>query len=194
MYHSLRLTVFALASLIYSCAHSSDHDSEHHHTDATQSEHIEQDVALTDSLEANRYDNIYFSAQPEKSDWQKLKDQGFTTIINLRSPREYDEKEERETLASLGMTYHNVAFEPRADLDDTYIDEVTKHVMANRKKGKILIHCASGARVGIWLAGHFYKDHGMSKDEALATAKALGLDRPGAIEKAQKYLSNQAEK
>ena len=65
---------------------------------------------------------------------------------------------------------------------------MTTAVKKHRKKGKVLIHCASGNRVGVWLGGHFHKDHGFSKEESLALAKKLGLTQEQAIANVKKYL------
>ncbi len=126
--------------------------------------------------------------QPAQKDYIKLKTQEFKTVINLRSAKEYDESSEKKSLKKIGLNYINIPFPSTRPLDDTLIDKITTEVVKARAKGKVLIHCSSGNRVGVWLAGHFYKDHKASKVESMAIAKKLGLSAPTAIEKAQNYL------
>ncbi|PIK16420.1 sulfur transferase domain-containing protein [Halobacteriovorax sp. JY17] len=150
----------------------------------------ESDIRIGENLQSNRYGTIYFSKQPDDKDWAKLKEQGFETIINLREPSEHDEKNERKLIVKSGMTYVNIPFPKKMKLDNNYVSKVTKEVMKNKDKGKILIHCSSGNRVGIWVGAHFYKDHGFSKKESINTAKAHGLNKPEAINKLKKYFEN----
>lgn len=174
--------VLVSLTLSLGCSHTRKSDRE-------DSSLMQSDIAITKSLSATRYSNLYFSGQPSAQDYSSLAEQGFKTVINLRSPDEYNEAEEKQTLQELNVNYYNIAFKGSDQLDDQFIDQVTEAVKKHRGEGKILIHCSSGNRVGIWLAGHFHKDHGYSKDKSLATAKQLGLNKPGAIKKAEQYLS-----
>lgn len=139
-------------------------------------------------LEAKKYSNIYFSAQPTNMDFQALKQQGFQAVINLREPSEYDESEEKKLVKSSGMTYKNIPFSSSSVLNDEFIDEVTRVVSTQRKKGKVLVHCSSGNRVGIWAGGHFYKDHSYSKVKSLRMAKKLGAEKAESLKKVSKYV------
>ncbi len=150
---------------------------------------IESNLLIGQSLTAHRYADIYFSMQPSQNDYAELKTQGFKTVINLRPEEEYDEKAEADLLKKINVSYVNVPFPSQRPLDDTLIDKITKEVVKARSKGKVLVHCSSGNRVGVWLAGHFHKDHKHSKSDSMAVAKKLGLNKPGAIEKAQTYLN-----
>ncbi len=149
---------------------------------------MDSSVKIGDSLTASRYADLYFSGQPSLKDFKKLKEQGFASIINLQPKSEFDEGPQVKLIKSLGLNYKNVPFKSGADLTTELMNKITKTVVSLRPQGKVLIHCRSGNRVGIWLAGHFYKDHKYSKEKALATAKNLGLTSPGSIKKAQSYL------
>jgi len=148
-----------------------------------------ENITIGESLNANRFSNIYFSGQPKKKDLLRLKEQGFKTIINLRGPKEYDENVERQLISEEGLSYYNIPFYADANLSDEYIQKVTQTVMKHRKDGKLLIHCSAGDRVGVWLAGHFYKDHKFSQDKSLEMAKKLGLNNPQAITKVRNYFA-----
>jgi len=139
-------------------------------------------------LKTYEYSNIHFSAQPNNDQIKTLKDQGFSTIINLRDPKEHNEALEKETSKDVGLNYYNIPFYKNSKLDDQYISKVTKAVMKHRKEGKILIHCSSGNRAALWVGGHFHKDHKFSKEKSVELAKSLGLTKKGALTKLEKYL------
>jgi len=158
-----------------------------HHTGKKKSK-VEQNVAIGINLKANRFDNLYFSEQPTHIDLKNLKSQGFTTVINLRGPKEYDEKLEKKIITESGLNYYNIPFYKKSNLSNEYIDKVTKKIMKHRRDGKLLVHCSSGNRVGIWLGGHFFKDHGLSKEKSLKMARDLGLTKKSAEKKLRKFL------
>lgn len=152
----------------------------------------ESNVRITKDLEGGRWDNIYFSKQPSRSDINSIKDQGFKTIINLREKIEdnYDESWEKKLARKNNLYYYNIPFSIKTDMSYEYVDRVTSKIMKHRKEGKILIHCSTGNRVGIWLGAHLHKDHKASSDESLSLAKELGLTNPKAIEKLEAYLKH----
>lgn len=175
-------TLALLISFMVGCAHESK-------VEKPARLEMEEGVSLVGEQKASRYGNIYFSAQPKISDLKTLKKQGFRSIVNLRRSSEYDEASEKKMASELGIHYAQVPFDGKSGkLDDSFISAVTKAVVAHRKAGKVLVHCSSGNRVGLWVGGHFKKDHGYSAAEALATAKKSGLKNEGLEKKLKNYL------
>jgi protein tyrosine phosphatase (PTP) superfamily phosphohydrolase (DUF442 family) len=146
-------------------------------------------TTIGQSLEAKKYSNIYFSAQPSDQDLNQLKADGFALVINLRAPSEHDVTREKKLVESLKMKYANIPFNMDKPLDDDYISKVVKVVAANRTDGKILIHCSSGNRVGVWAGAHFFKDHKYSKAKSVKVAETIGVNNPKAMQKLESYLS-----
>lgn len=151
-------------------------------------ENLKKELVIGDHLNARNYNSIYFSSQPTTKDLNKLANQGFKTIINLRHTDEYNELEEKETSKKLGLKYINIPFPKDLILKNSYIEKVTKAVMKNKKGGKLLIHCSSGNRAAIWAGGHFYKDHGLNKKESYKMALKLGLTKDKAKKKLNIYF------
>lgn len=147
-----------------------------------------KEVTIGNSLNAHQYKNLYFSGQPGEDDFEELKKQGFTHIVNLRRETEYDEREEQKLIKKLGMNYSHHPFPLALKITDEYVDKVTDSVMKYRKEGKTLVHCSSGNRVAIWLGAHFKKDHGQSSETAFETAEELGLEKEGAKKALEEYL------
>lgn len=183
-------------------AHSGTHADAHAHADAPvakadaavaksemTADAVEK-VQLTDNLSGSHFKDIYFSKQPALNDFEALKKQGFTHVINLRDPSEHDEQAEQDKLKTLGIQYTNIPFKSADELSDAYIASVTQAVMAHRKEGKTLVHCSSGNRVAVWVGGHFYKDHHFSKEASVQTAEAAGLTKAPAKAKLQAYLAD----
>ena len=146
-------------------------------------------LIIGQDLQASRIENKYFSSQPKQEDLKKLKTQGFKTIINLRNPNEYDEAMEKETAKKLGLTYINLVFPSKLELNDGYVDKVYQTIKEHQDKGKLLVHCSSGNRVAIWLGAHFFKHHKFSKEESISTAKELGLTKKKAHKALESYIS-----
>jgi protein tyrosine phosphatase (PTP) superfamily phosphohydrolase (DUF442 family) len=156
---------------------------------ANDHEKFEQNVSIGNKLKANRFSNIYFSGQPKMDDIKKLKAQGFAAIINLRSEKEYDEKQERTEASKQGLSYKNIAFTAKDEITNAFLDSITTAVVEHRKKGKVLIHCSSGSRAAMWAGAHFYKDHKYNKEKSIATANKLGLSNKGLTKKIERYFS-----
>ncbi len=147
-----------------------------------------EEKVIGENLKAHHFKSIFFSGQPTAEDFKKLKEQGFTHVINLRRETEYDERGERQQIKELGMHYSHHPFPLDLKVDDAYVDQVTDSVIKHRQKGKTLVHCSSGNRVAIWLGGHFSRDHGDSKEEAFKRAQDMGLTKEGAKKDLKEYL------
>lgn len=152
-----------------------------------------QKVQITDTLAGSHYKDIYFSQQPEFTDFDELKKQGFAHVISLRTPAEYDQQAEQAKLESLGIAFTNVPFASTDSLTDAHIAKVTQAVMAHRAQGKTLVHCSSGNRVALWVGGHFYKDHHVTPSQAVEAAVIAGMTKAPIEAKLNTYLEGQSD-
>lgn len=168
----MKRVLFSLLFLVTSCAQLGSSETQ----------------VIGESLKAHNYNDIYFSGQPTDKDFEELKEQGFTHIVNLRRETEYDERSEEKLVKKLGLKYSHHPFPLDLKVDGAYVNEVTKSVVKYRKAGKTLVHCSSGNRVGIWIGAHFFKDHGYSKEKAYERAEGLGLTKEGAKRALREYL------
>lgn len=122
------------------------------------------------------WNNIFLASQPSPEDFELARMGGIRTVINQRHEREITTFNERDIVSSLGMTYHNPAWNGPDELTDEIIDR-TRELLRTAER-PVLIHCASANRTGaIWLAFSVL-DRGLSWDEALAEAKTVGLRSP----------------
>ena len=122
-------------------------------------------------------DDLYIAGQPTEQGLRELKEQGVTTVVNLRTPEEMQRiKFDEPALAtSLGMKY--IAIPMRGNAQFPYSPEaVTRFADALRSaNGKVLLHCTVAWRASnLWMA-YLIKERGVSVDSALASARAINL-------------------
>lgn len=114
------------------------------------------------------------SGQPDEATLRAIADEGFTAVVDLRTETEDRGFDEQEAVNQMGMVYASLPISGAADV--TFDNAaVLNHILANYE-GRILIHCASGNRVGALFALR-EKLLGASTDEALAAGQAAGLTR-----------------
>ena len=98
-------------------------------------------------------DFISRSAQPKKEDFQWLKDQGVTDIINFRTfSSDRPSFDEKSVVNSYGMSYYNIpsnSLYPEESKVYQFLDLI-KRLSSNKDK-KVHIHCMHGAdRTGLY--------------------------------------------
>jgi uncharacterized protein (TIGR01244 family) len=135
-------------------------------------------------------EKIFFGGQPAPEDFALFKDKGVKTIINLRSQEEVEGLafNEEEIVKELGMNYVHVPLKG-GQLDDDHLRDTVKAI-AGARASNVLIHCASGNRVGF----SWSLFQGTEGDEDVAKAIAMGKDagmRSERLEaRAQKFLED----
>lgn len=118
-------------------------------------------------------DRLITGGQPDATAWSRLAAQGVTTVINLRSPEEMGERDEAAEVATAGMAYREVPVAGAADITEAKGRELWS--LLQRESGAVLVHCASGNRVGALIAIGAAKAGGMAPEAALELGKAAGL-------------------
>ena len=178
------LVLLLLFPLFFACAHKL--------TKSEALKKVEENVEILPELKGAKYSNIYFSGQPPLKNMAELKLKGFSTVINLRQEKEnvYFASEEEKAVKEAGLSYVHAPMKGSEPLSDTKLKEITEAVVAHRKEGKILVHCSSGNRAALWAGGHFFSDHGSSKEEAFEIAKRLGLTNRSLQKNLKNYLEN----
>ncbi len=152
-----------------------------------------ESVAIGDT-KLQKFGNIYLGGQPSAEDLAKFKEAGIETVVNLRERGENTLFDETQTLSDLSVAYHNPGFKSAAQLSDPIFRRVRDLLSgAERNNTPLLLHCASGNRVGaVWLA-HRVLDHGVPYEKALEEAKAIGM-KPEAFEaKVKEYIDSNPE-
>ncbi|MEH1769663.1 protein tyrosine phosphatase family protein [Nostoc sp.] len=140
-------------------------------------------------------DDLSAAGQLTSEDLKQAAQEGFKSVLNLRSPDEAgflsDEQQQAE---AAGLQYANVPLkpsEPNQEQTELAIQEIE-----NLPK-PILIHCAAGARAGgIALIANAISE-GLTYEEISQKAQELGLNLEQPHLKQfllEKYIAKQAEK
>jgi len=114
------------------------------------------------------------TSQVTSEQLQQAAQEGFKSLLNLRSPEEEgflsDEQQQAE---NAGLKYVNVPVKPD-NMSDELADQVLQQIAQLPKPA--LIHCKSGMRSGAMTLMYVATKQGMTADEAMAIGKQNGFD------------------
>lgn len=132
----------------------------------------------TDEIHADsgvlRGRRLVSSGQPDREILSSAKAAGFKAIIDLRGADEDRGFDEAAAVTELGMTY--IALPVRGAQDVNFDNAEKLDTILNDIDGPVLLHCASGNRVGALVALRASLN-GASDDDALKLGTAAGLTR-----------------
>jgi len=117
-------------------------------------------------------DDVATAGQPEREHIRRLAEAGYRTVLDLRGEDEDRGFDEAAEARATGMRYINVPV--GKSLPDDALEQV-REVLRDRSNHPVLVHCGSANRVGGALLPHLVLDRGMDRDEALRTAREIGL-------------------
>jgi len=121
-------------------------------------------------------ENIVSGGQPTEEQFQVLADAGIRHVINLRTPQEMDFDEEA-LVESLGMEYHSIPVAVSAGITRDNAQELYD-LLENFAGEPVVVHCASGQRVGALIALSAQQNQGMDAASALEEGQRWGLSSP----------------
>ena len=120
-------------------------------------------------------DGLLCGGQPAEDDLATAHAAGYRTVINLRADGESGFAWEPDAVKAAGMDYVAIPVAGAAGLtreNAARLDAALKQASA---KGPVIVHCASGNRVGALLALRAAWVQGADPATALALGKASGL-------------------
>ena len=116
--------------------------------------------------------NVVTSGQPDPASISELADAGFVAVIDLRGVNEDRGFDEQAVVESQGMQYISLPVAGAAGVsyeNATLLDDILREV-----SGPVLLHCASGNRVGALLSLRAHSQ-GARPEEALELGAEAGL-------------------
>lgn len=116
--------------------------------------------------------DLYAGGQPDETQLRALAAQGVTTVIDLRGADETRGYAEADFVRQLGLRYVALPVAGAQDITPAKAADLQRALDA--AQGPVLLHCASGNRVGALLALSA-RARGASPEEALAEGRAAGL-------------------
>jgi uncharacterized protein (TIGR01244 family) len=99
---------------------------------------------------------------------------GVRTVINLRPASETPDLDEKSLVENAGMAYRWLPIAGSAGLTRENVSAFDR-MLAESGEGRVLVHCASGNRVGAMMALRARWVQAKSPEEALAIGKGAGL-------------------
>jgi len=127
--------------------------------------------------------------QPRPEHFAQLKRQGVKAVLNLRTPSEHREDEERAAAEQAGLKYFNIPVAYTAPTD-AQADEFLR-ITDDPANRPLFIHCTAAIRVGaFWLIRRVARD-GWTWDKALEEARKVGVNNAPHLEEfAKQYLAS----
>jgi len=122
-------------------------------------------------------DDVFISGQPSEQGLRSLRDQGVTTVVNLRSPPEMARVpfDEAALVKELGMEYVYLPMRGTAELP--YSPAAVKSFAAamSNAKGKVLLHCTIAWRASHLWAAYLIQYRNVPVATALQQARMINL-------------------
>jgi uncharacterized protein (TIGR01244 family) len=122
-------------------------------------------------------DDVFISGQPTEQGLRGLRDQGVTTVVNLRSPPEMARVpfDEAALVKQLGMEY--VYLPMRGTPELPYSPAAVKSFAAamSNAKGKVLLHCTVAWRASHLWAAYLIQYRNVPVATALQQARMINL-------------------
>ncbi len=116
---------------------------------------------------------VLTGGQPSPGQYDAMAKNGYKTVLSLRTPEEPGAEASAIGVKALGMTYLNVPIAGAAGLTRENVQKFSDALA--RAEGPVVVHCASGNRVGAMFGLKAHWIDGASAEEALAIAKAAGV-------------------
>jgi uncharacterized protein (TIGR01244 family) len=110
---------------------------------------------------------------------------GFRTVINLRTDQESGFEWEREAVEKSGMRYIRIPVAGASGLTHGNAERLDRELEQALESGPVLLHCASGNRIGALLALRAAWLEGVDPEKALQYGRESGLT---GLEEATKEL------
>jgi uncharacterized protein (TIGR01244 family) len=118
-------------------------------------------------------DTLFAVGQVQWEQLQQAAQEGFRSVLNLRSPNELGFlPEEQQMVEALGLHYVNIPLMPE-QIDEMVITRILKTLEQLPKP--VVVHCAAGIRsISIALLSTAIQE-GLTPDETIARARQIGF-------------------
>jgi len=122
-------------------------------------------------------DGVLSGGQPTPEQIEAAAVAGFRTVINLRIVAEKGFEWEAEAVESLEMKYVSIPVAGAKGLTRETVERLDGALVEAAATGPVLLHCASGNRIGAILALRAAWLHGVDAESALRLGLANGMTR-----------------
>lgn len=130
---------------------------------------------------------VFISGQPTEESLRRLvAEQGITVVINLRTPKEMDDRavvpfDEAAVLRDMGVEYVHVPLgRPDHLATPAKVDAVAAALA--RHKGRALLHCTVAGRASHMWAAYLVRHRGVEPQAAIAQAAMIQPNTPMVVD------------
>ncbi len=139
-------------------------------SEAVSSLHVDLEAVAAAGV-VEPVDGITSAGQPNEAQFKVFAENGYRTVIDIRTEGEDRGLDEPAVLEALGMEYVTLPI----GRDDITIDKARElGALLEGRDGPVLVHCGSGNRVGALLALRKFDETG-DAELALETGRAGGM-------------------
>jgi uncharacterized protein (TIGR01244 family) len=118
-------------------------------------------------------ERVLLAGQPEPEDWQRLVEQGYRNIINIRGDEGRAAIQARNA-EEAGLEYLHLSV-PAYELEPPHLAEFNR-ALAHAGDNKVVIHCRTASRVALlWMLNRIQYE-GWTQEQAEAELRAAGYD------------------
>lgn len=118
---------------------------------------------------------ICSGGRPQPHHLQQARDRGVRTVVSLCPPGEAADYDEAAMVAALGMQFLNIPVAGPQDLTRANAERLAEALRAAGPDHPVLLHCASGNRVGALVALKAFLVDGAAPADALQQGRLSGL-------------------
>lgn len=138
-------------------------------------------------------DELIVGGRPDEGALRRAADLGVGTVIDLRSPDEPGYAAERALADELGLRFVAIPVAGATGLTEDNAESLDRAL--SEAEGPVLLHCASGNRVGALLALRAFHVGGTAAEEALVSGRRAGLTglEPAVREHFERWCAAQGE-
>ena len=169
----LPVSIISAVLFMHSPVYAAPGHHDHHHKGDVSQQSPSAEAAISDKIVnyQRQSPTLATSGALKPGAISALKQGGFKTIIDLRTPKEGVAQEQAEAVAS-GLQYHNLPV--AGAFPDAALREQFKQLLEDPANYPVLVHCASANRVGmVWAA--YQLDQGVDFETAAAEGRAIGM-------------------
>ena len=124
--------------------------------------------------------------QPDSLQLLALGRSGYRTVLDLRAAGEPRGMDEAAVTRAAGLAYRSLPVTPETLTDSTF--DAFRALAIDSRNHPILVHCASGNRVGAVMIPWLVLDRGWSIERAVTSANAGGLSSAELRDRALDYV------
>jgi uncharacterized protein (TIGR01244 family) len=134
---------------------------------------------------------ILAAGQPTGEQIQLAAEDGYRTVIDLRTAEESRGYDEPGAAKANGLAYVNIPVTP-ASLDQATLDKFLETM--RKAERPVILHCATSNRVGALYYAWLVLEKGAKPEQALAKARAAGLKSPELTEKVKSLIAERKKR